>query len=149
MAMLVSGSPRAAYFYEVPDTSTFRYRAYNVCQSLAAESRGGPSASWFHCGDLDWIERVIDQCDVLIRFEATAVGAVTVAAPTYTFRNVIVHGKNGWLAPTYTWEEILREVIRGGEACWRPLAVRARADVEERFGWSHQAAAIRSALFDW
>ena len=64
--MLVSGSPRAAYFYEVPDTSTFRYRAYNVCQSLAAESRGGPSASWFHCGDLDWIERVIDQCDVLI-----------------------------------------------------------------------------------
>jgi len=365
--MLVSGSPRAAYFYEIPDTSTFRYRVYNVCQSLAAEPRGGPSASWFHCGDLERIERVIDQCDVLILclvhytdfinrmvsrahargrrvlfdvddlrfdvgyahtvmdslgvelsddawrywfgnfsrmgvtmslcdaavvtnpylaarveaflgkpthimpnymnreqmeasaeiwetkersgwerdsrihlgyfsgtpthkrdfalivgqlaqlmddderltlrvvgflddigpelerhrariettplqdflnlqreigqvevnlvplqdntftnckselkwFEAAAVGAVTVATPTYTFRHAIEHGKNGWLAPAYAWGEILREVIRGGEACWRAVAVRARTNAELRFGWHHQAAAIRSALFDW
>jgi len=82
-------------------------------------------------------------------FEAAAVGAVTIAAPTYTFRHVIEHGTNGWLAPTYAWGEILREVIRGGEACWRPVAARARADAERRFGWRHQAAAIRSALFDW
>jgi glycosyltransferase involved in cell wall biosynthesis len=367
MAMLVSGSPRAAYFYEIPDTSTFRYRAYNVWQSLAAEPRGGPSASWFHNGDLDRIERIIDQCDILILcrvhytglvnrmvsrarargrrvlfdvddlvfdvgcahivmdtlevelshdawrywfgqisqigvsmslcdavvvtnpylaaraetflgkptriipnylnreqmevsaeiwetkersgwardgrihlgyfsgtpthkrdfaliagplarlmddderltlrvvgflddigpeleqhrarietiplqdflnlqreigqvevnlvplqdnvftnckselkwFEAAAVGAVTVATPTYTFRHVIEHGTNGWLAPAYAWEEILRKVIRGGEACWRPIAIRARADAEQRFGWRRQAEAIRSALFDW
>jgi hypothetical protein len=82
-------------------------------------------------------------------FEAAAVGTVTVAAPTYTFRHVIEHGTNGWLSPAYAWEEILREVIRGGEACWRPIAVRARTDAERRFGWRHQAAVIRSALFDW
>lgn len=365
--MLRRGSPRAAYFYEVPDTSTFRYRAYNVWQSLAAEVRGGPSASWFHCGDLDRIERVLDQCDVLVLcrvhytdrinrmvswahargrrvlfdvddlvfdvryahtlmdtlevelndtawqfwfgdisrigatmslcdgvvvtnpflasraeaflgkpariipnylnreqmeisaeiweakersgrardgrihlgyfsgtpthnrdfalivgplarlmdederlalrvvgfldgagselarhrdrietiplqdflnlqreigqvevnlvplqdnvftnckselkwFEAAAVGAVTVATPTYTYRQAIEHRTNGWLAPAYAWEDVLREMIRGGEGCWRPVAARARADAEERFGWRHQVAAIRSALFDW
>ena len=365
--MLVSGSPRAAYFYEIPDTSSFRYRAYNVWQSLAAEPRGGPSAAWFHCDDLDRIERVIDRCDVLILcrvhytdlinrmisrarargrrvlfdvddlvfdvgcahiimdslgvelsndawrywfgqisqigvtmslcdavvvtnpylavraerllgkptrvipnylnreqmeasaeiwkakercgwgrdgrihlgyfsgtatherdfalidgplarlmddderlilrvvgfldgvgpelerhrariesipfqdfvnlqreigrvevnlvplqdnlfsnckselkwFEAAAVGAVTVAAPTYAFRHVIEHGINGWLAPAYAWEKILREVIYGGEDWWRPVAARARADAERRFGWRRQGAVIRSALFDW
>jgi hypothetical protein len=35
MALLTRGSPRVAYFYSVPDTSTFRYRAYNVAQSLS------------------------------------------------------------------------------------------------------------------
>jgi glycosyltransferase involved in cell wall biosynthesis len=367
MAMLLRGSPRAAYFYEVPDTSTFRYRAYNVWQSLAAEAPGGPVASWFHYGDLDRIERVLDQCDVLVLcrvhytdrinrmvtrarargrrvlfdvddlvfdvrwahtvmdtlevelnhdawqfwfgdisrigaamalcdgivvtnrylaaraeafldkptqiipnylnreqtevsaqvwnakersgrardgrihlgyfsgtpthnrdfalmvgplarlmdedervmlrvvgflggigselerhrgrieiiplqdflnlqreigqvevnlvplqdnaftnckselkwFEAAAVGAVTIAAPTYAFRHTIEHGKNGWLAPAYAWEDILREVIHGGEARWRSVAARARMDAEERFGWRNQATIIRAALFEW
>jgi glycosyltransferase involved in cell wall biosynthesis len=367
MAMLLRGSPRAAYFYEVPDTSTFRYRAYNVWQSLAAEEGGGPSASWFHSGDLDRIDRVLDQCDVLVLcrvhyterisrvvswahargrrvlfdvddlvfdvrcahtlmdtlevelddaawqywfgeisrigftmslcdgvvvtnpylaaraeafsgkpariipnymnreqmdisaeiweakertgrardhrihlgyfsgtpthnrdfaliagplarlmdederltlrvvgfldgvgselarhrgrietiplqdflnlqreigqvevnlvplqdnvftnckselkwFEAAAVGALTVAAPTYSYRRAIQHGKNGWLAPAYAWEDVLREVIRGGEDVWPAVAARARADAENRFSWHSQTAAIRAALFDW
>lgn len=61
------GSPRAAYFYSVPDTSTFRYRAYNVAQSLAASnSRTRPSAGWFTEDDLDRMGRVLDNCDVLV-----------------------------------------------------------------------------------
>lgn len=365
--MLARGSPRAAYFYEKPDTSTFRYRVYNVWQSLAAEAPGGPSASWFHSGDLDRIERILEQCDVLVLcrahysdqinrmvtrarargrrvlfdvddlvfdqgfvhtvmdtlevnfgpddwqfwfgdigrlgatmrlcdgalvtnpylaaraeaflgkpariipnylnreqmelsaavwrakersewardgrihlgyfsgtpthnrdfaliagplaqlmdederlvlrvvgfldglgpelkrhrrrieaiplqdflnlqreigqvevnlvplqdnvftnckselkwFEAAAVGSVTVAAPTYTFRHVIRHGENGWLAPAWAWEEVLRGVISDGEASWRSVAACACADAEERFGWRNQAVAIRAALFDW
>ena len=63
--MLTRGSPRAAYFYEVPDTSTFRYRAYNVCQTLAAHLPG-PSASWFHLADMEQIGKVLDHCDVLV-----------------------------------------------------------------------------------
>lgn len=67
MALLMRGSPRAAYFYSVPDTSTFRYRAYNVAQSLAASgSRSGPSAAWFAEADMDRIGRVLDACDVLV-----------------------------------------------------------------------------------
>ena len=367
MVMLVRGFPRAAYFYGFPDTSTFRYRAYNVCQSLTVGAIADPSASWFHLGDFDRMERVLDQCDVLVLcrvhytdqinrlialarargrrvlfdiddlmfdvkyahsimdtldvelnhaawqhwfadisrvgvtmslcdgvvvtnpylaaraevflgkpariipnylnreqmevsaeiwatkdrsgwarddrihlgyfsgtpthnrdfaliagaiarlmdederlmlrvvgfsdgigselerhctrietiplqdflnlqrqigqveinlvplqdntftnckselkwFEASAVGAVTVAAPTYTYQQAIEHGTNGWLAPAHAWEDVLREVIHGGEGCWRPVAARARADAEERFGWCNQTAAIRSALFEW
>ena len=368
LATLMRGTPRAAYFYEEPDTSTFRYRVYNVCQSLSAEEPGGPSASWFHCGDLDRIERVIDQCDVLVLcrvrytdrinrmitraraqgrrvlfdvddlvfdincvhtlmdtlevpltdpkafdvwfsyvarigatmslcdgaiatnpylaararaflgkparivpnylnreqtelsdaiwdakeksgwerdrrihlgyfsgspshnrdfaliagpiarlmdederltlsvvgfldavgpelerhrarietlplqdilnlqreigrveanlvplqdnvftnckselkwFEAAIVGAVTIATPTYTFRHAIKDGETGWLAPAHAWEEKLRQVISGGDATWRAVATRARADAVERFGWRNQAATIRAVLLDW
>lgn len=67
MAMLTRGSPRAAYFYSQPDTSTFRYRAYNVAQSLAvgASSRQ-PSAAWFTADDFEQMGRVLNACDVLI-----------------------------------------------------------------------------------
>jgi glycosyltransferase involved in cell wall biosynthesis len=367
MTMLCRGSPRAAYFYEVPDTSTFRYRAYNVWQSLSAEAPGGPSASWFHNGDLALMERFLDKSDVLVLsrvrysdqinrmvawarsrrqrvlfdiddlvfdvrcthvimdtlevdhrdpaafdawfayhgriggtmrlcdgsvvtnpylaaraeafldkpsriipnylnreqveisaevwnakqkldwardgrihfgyfsgsathnrdfaliaqplarlmdeddrlalrvvgfledlgphldrhrariesiplqdfmnlqrkigeveinlvplqdnvftnckselkwFEAAIVGAVTVASPTEVFRRTIEHGVNGWLAPAYAWEEVLRQVIEGGPTLWRAVASRARADAIERYGWRNQTNTIRTALFD-
>jgi hypothetical protein len=64
--MLARGTPRAAYFYEAPDTSTFRYRAFNVAQALAAEPPGGASAAWFIRDDLDGMDRVLDRCDVLV-----------------------------------------------------------------------------------
>ena len=65
LTMMMRGSPRAAYYYAVPDTSTFRYRAYNVAQSLSVR-RNGASASWFVEADADRIGRVLDACDVLI-----------------------------------------------------------------------------------
>lgn len=66
-AMLLRGSPRAAYFYTSPDNSTFRYRVYNVAQSLAAEpARRAASASWFTEADLGRMPKVIDSCDVLV-----------------------------------------------------------------------------------
>lgn len=367
MAMLCRGSPRAAYFYEVPDTSTFRYRAYNVWQSLSAEASGGPSASWFHNGDLAMMERFLDKSDVLVLsrvrysdrinrmvawarsrrqrvlfdiddlvfdvrcthvimdtlavdysdptafdvwfgyhsriggamklcdgvvatnpylaaqaeafldrpskvipnylnreqmsisadvwnakeegswardgrihlgyfsgspthnrdfgliaqplarlmdqderlalrvvgflenlgpdlerhrariesiplqdfvnlqrkigeveinlvplqdnvftncksdlkwFEAAIVGAVTVASPTDPFRRAIEHGVNGWLAPAYAWEEVLRQVIDGGPSLWRSIASRARLDAMERYGWRNQTNTIRAAIFE-
>jgi glycosyltransferase involved in cell wall biosynthesis len=82
-------------------------------------------------------------------FEAAVVGAVTVASPTYTFRCAIAEEENGWLAPAHAWEETLRRVICGGQAIWRTVAARARANAEERFGWRNQAVAIRVALFEW
>jgi glycosyltransferase involved in cell wall biosynthesis len=67
LARMMRGSPRAAYFYAIPDTSTFRYRAYNVAQALTASgSRHGPSASWFTEADMDGMGRVLDACDVLV-----------------------------------------------------------------------------------
>jgi hypothetical protein len=67
MALLTRGSPRIAYFYALPDTSTFRYRAYNVAQALTASASPNRSAaSWFTDDDLDHMPRVLDSCDVLI-----------------------------------------------------------------------------------
>jgi glycosyltransferase involved in cell wall biosynthesis len=67
MALMMRGSPRAAYFYTVPDTSTFRYRAYNVAQSLAASGvRRGPSVAWFTENEFERMGRVLEACDVLV-----------------------------------------------------------------------------------
>ena len=64
MAVLRAGSPRAAYFYARPDTSTFRYRAYNVSQALADHGRA--SAAWFTDEDVPGMAQVLDQADVLV-----------------------------------------------------------------------------------
>lgn len=64
--MLCRGSPRAAYFYEQPDTSTFRYRVYNPAKSLAAAGDSAPSCAWFTKVELDRMDRVLDRCDVLV-----------------------------------------------------------------------------------
>ena len=63
---LTRGSPRAAYFYDKPDTSTFRYRVFNVCQALELTPSARASASWFTSADLDQMDHVLDLCDVLV-----------------------------------------------------------------------------------
>src|SRR6266540_2984768 len=62
---LARGQRRVAYFYENPDNSTFRYRVYNMIQSLQ-ESRNGTSAAYFHNEDPDILNKVIDIADVLV-----------------------------------------------------------------------------------
>jgi glycosyltransferase involved in cell wall biosynthesis len=66
LAALSSRPRRIAYFYEHPDTSTFRYRVFNMVEALAAESELGISASWFHIGDLDRMDRFIDRANALV-----------------------------------------------------------------------------------
>ncbi|NKW80849.1 hypothetical protein HGG72_11635 [Ochrobactrum pecoris] len=43
---------RISYFYENPDTSTFRYRVFNPVLTLQDDHNNDVSASWFHLGDL-------------------------------------------------------------------------------------------------
>jgi glycosyltransferase involved in cell wall biosynthesis len=61
---LVKGDRRVAYYYEVPDSSTFRYRAYNMIQVLQQES--DISAAYFHKDDLNHFDRIIDHADVIV-----------------------------------------------------------------------------------
>jgi hypothetical protein len=64
-AALRGGSPRIVYFYERPNSSSFRYRAYNMIQALrTAEPRA--SAAWFCYDDQDGLERAIDDADILV-----------------------------------------------------------------------------------
>jgi glycosyltransferase involved in cell wall biosynthesis len=65
MEMLARGKRRVAYFYEEPNNSTFRYRAYNMAQVLNDES-GDVSASFFFLRDWACIEEIVELADVLV-----------------------------------------------------------------------------------
>lgn len=62
---LRKGANRIAYFYERPDTSTFRYRVYNMIQSLTA-SNANISAAYFSQCEMDRMDQVVDMVDVLV-----------------------------------------------------------------------------------
>lgn len=62
---LCSGTTRVAYFYERPDTSTFRYRVYNMIQVLRAQ-RKDIGAAYFHNDDSAFFSKVVDNADVIV-----------------------------------------------------------------------------------
>ena len=66
LAALTSRRCRIAYYYDKPDTYTFRYRVLNMVQALAAWPEGGISASWFYRKDLGEMHRFIDRADALV-----------------------------------------------------------------------------------
>jgi glycosyltransferase involved in cell wall biosynthesis len=58
---MVKRSRRVAYVYERPDTSTFRYRVFNMVQALDAAPDLDISAAWFTrddiCRDISFVDR--------------------------------------------------------------------------------------------
>jgi len=66
LATLRDAPKKIAYFYEKPDTSTFRYRVFNMVQALANDPSGAVRASWFHLGDIQRMDQVVDRVDVLV-----------------------------------------------------------------------------------
>ena len=56
-----------AYVYEVPDTSTFRYRVFNMVEALGADAHDQPiSATWFTRAELPILERLIGDVKTLV-----------------------------------------------------------------------------------
>lgn len=66
LAMLYRRAVRVAYFYEEPNNSTFRYRAYNMAQVLNQPDSGGVSASYFFLSDSDRFDEIADAADLLV-----------------------------------------------------------------------------------
>jgi glycosyltransferase involved in cell wall biosynthesis len=62
---LCDGKRRVAYFYERPDTSTFRYRVYNMIQVLR-ELGDDIGAGFFGNDDSAQLNRVVDEADVIV-----------------------------------------------------------------------------------
>ncbi len=62
---LCRASRRVAYFYETPDSSTFRYRVYNMISALRA-SADDVSAAYFSNSEIDRLPAVVEQADVLV-----------------------------------------------------------------------------------
>jgi glycosyltransferase involved in cell wall biosynthesis len=81
-AGLLGGKLLVAYFYETPDTSTFRYRVYNMIQVLR-NSNSEISASFFCDKDIENLREIIEIADVLVfcrtRYNAKIDQAITLA----------------------------------------------------------------------
>ena len=65
LSKLAAGKTRIAYFYEQPNNSTFRYRAYNMAQVLN-ENIDETSASYFFLDDLHELENLVDIADIMV-----------------------------------------------------------------------------------
>ena len=64
-ATLLSGDPRIAYYYARPDTSTFRYRTFNMIEALR-HAEPDASASWLTADDGSRAMEVLDDIDLLV-----------------------------------------------------------------------------------
>lgn len=65
LALLKPGTVRIAYFSELPDPGSFRYRCYNMAQAVNSGS-ASHSASYFFLGDLPALSNLADYADVLV-----------------------------------------------------------------------------------
>src|SRR3984885_6835351 len=66
LRQLAAQPRRIAYFYERPDTSTFRYPAFNPGLTLAANPGFGGSGGWFDHRDLNTDDSFIDAAHALV-----------------------------------------------------------------------------------
>jgi glycosyltransferase involved in cell wall biosynthesis len=57
---------RVAYYYEEPNNSTFRYRAYNMAQVLNETPNSNVSASYFFETDLEYFFEIAEYADILV-----------------------------------------------------------------------------------
>lgn len=65
-AWLTQGAFRIAYIYELEDTSTFRYRVFNMVEALNSQPSTGVSAGWFTRNDFYADQSFVDNCDLLV-----------------------------------------------------------------------------------
>lgn len=66
LVALQRGEKRVAYFYEEPNNSTFRYRAYNMAQVLNESVDSQVSGSYFFLADRDRFDEIADAADLLV-----------------------------------------------------------------------------------
>ena len=78
-------------------------------------------------------------------FDAAAVGTLSIASPTYAYSHAIQHGGNGYLAADDVWEAVLHQAIVQRKN-YASMAQAAHQDVQTRFVWGRQRAALASAL---
>ena len=71
---LFSRPRRVAWLYENPDTSTFRYRAFNMVEALAADPAQRIGATWFSGDELAQVERICSKLETIVvaRFRYSA-----------------------------------------------------------------------------
>jgi hypothetical protein len=66
LAALHGDRPRIAWLYEKPDTSTYRYRVYNMVEGLRADRSQRASAAWFELADVPALMQRLAEIDTLV-----------------------------------------------------------------------------------
>ena len=82
-------------------------------------------------------------------FEAAVCGTLTVATPTFTFREAIEHGRNGLLSAAHQWDAMLDQAVSlvDRPEAYAAIAEEAAAGCRARYGWNRQSDAIINAVF--
>jgi glycosyltransferase involved in cell wall biosynthesis len=62
---LARGHRHIAYFYEKPDSSTFRYRVWNMIEALHTYAHD-VSAAWFCLADIPLMDHFLERADILV-----------------------------------------------------------------------------------
>jgi hypothetical protein len=75
--LLVGEGERVAYVYGKPDTSTFRYRVFNVIEALRASEGSGVKASWFSADEIDSVRSLLPRLSTLVLARLRYCGAVS------------------------------------------------------------------------
>ncbi|MCV3216726.1 hypothetical protein OGM63_25015 [Plectonema radiosum NIES-515] len=79
-------------------------------------------------------------------FEASIVGTLSVASPTFTYANAIRDGKTGYLSKSFEWFHKLDSIISSLDN-YPEIAKASYDDVEEKYAWYNQVELIENTLF--
>lgn len=79
-------------------------------------------------------------------FDAAAVGCVSIASPSYTYRRAIRDGATGYLSQAHEWQAVIERAVAEAPARYGEIVAAGRAVVDERYTWRTQRPAIRQAL---
>lgn len=79
-------------------------------------------------------------------FEAGIAGTITLASPTYVFRNAINDGVNGYLANAHEWEEKIVQAVQSMNA-YPELAEATYLHSEENYSWLKMGGLVEEILF--
>ena len=82
-------------------------------------------------------------------FEAAAVGTVSVASPTASYRAAIEHGQNGLLARDHEWEDTVMALVDDlltTRHRYTAMAEAAQRDAEARYTWQRMVPVVERAL---
>lgn len=82
-------------------------------------------------------------------FEAAIVGTLTIASPTFAFRNAIHDGQNGFLSSAHEWESKLHAAVEtvADQDEYHAIAERAHKHANNTYSWHSFANQILSAVF--
>jgi glycosyltransferase involved in cell wall biosynthesis len=78
-------------------------------------------------------------------FEAAITGTVSIASPTYTYREAIQHGQNGYISYAHQWVSTVRQAVNSLDN-YPFMARKAYEDAQRRYAWFNQRETILSAL---